>query len=190
MAIQCYHMRDIMVLGTRGEEMNQVVARISYPEEQRVAAFLHGPGRILWAYTEGILPIIYRLDAAVEPYTLEVLPLGASIRQWSTEGGELLLSLTRGGVLQIRDGASGDLLRSVEVCKAFTDDYHEHVDKAILPDIKSMNGDAYVSLPHEGRIAIVDLETGKIKRYLDTGGEPTRIVLIQAHSEEARAASN
>ena len=92
--------------------------------------------------------------------------------------------------MQIRDGASGDLLRSVEVCKAFTDDYHEHVDKAILPDIKSMNGDAYVSLPHEGRIAIVDLETGKIKRYLETGGEPTRIVLMQAHAEETRAASN
>jgi hypothetical protein len=183
-------MRDIMVLGTRGDEMNEVVARIPYPEEQRVGAFLHGPGRILWGYTEGTLPIIYRLDTAVEPYTLEVLPLGASIRQWSSEGGELLLSLTRGGVLQIRDGASGELLRSAEVCKPFTDDYHEHVDKAILPDIKTMGGDAYVSLPHEGRIAIVDLETAEIERYFDTGGEPTRIVLIGTVEDTPRAASN
>jgi hypothetical protein len=183
-------MRDIMVLGTRGDEQNQVVARIPYPEEQRVGAFMHGPGRLLWGYTEGTLPIIYRFDPAVEPYTLEVLPLGASIRQWATEGGELLLSLTRGGVLQIRDGGSGELLRSAEVCKPFTADYHEHVDKAILPDIKTMGGDAYVSLPHEGRIAVVDLDTAEIERYYDTGGEPTRIVLVGAHSEAAQAASN
>ncbi len=183
-------MRDIMVIGTRGDEMNQVVARIPYPEEQRVGAFLHGPGRLLWGYTEGTLPIIYRFDPSVEPYTMEVLPLGASMRQWSTEGGEMLLSLTRGGVLQIRDGSSGELLRSAEVCKAFTDDYHEHVDKAILPDIKTMRGKAYVSLPHEGRIAVVDLETAEIERYYDTGGEPTRIVLVEAHSEAARAAGN
>ena len=182
-------MRDIMVLGTRGDEMNQVVARIPYPEQQRVGAFLHGPGRLLWGYTEGTLPIIYRFDAAVEPYTMEVVSLGASMRQWSTEGGKLLLSLTRGGVLQIRDGASGELLRSVNVSKPFTDDYHEHVDKAILPDIKTMGGDAYVSLPHEGRIAVVDLQTAEIKRYFDTGGEPTRIVLIEAHAD-AKAASN
>ncbi|MBT8441122.1 MAG: hypothetical protein KJO76_01955 [Gammaproteobacteria bacterium] len=183
-------MRDIMVVGTRGDEMNKVVARIPYPEDQRVGAFYHGPGRILWAYTEGILPIIYRLDAAAEPYSLEVLPLDQSIRQWATEGGEQLLTLTRGGVLEIRDGATGALLHGVQVCGRFEDDYHEHTDKAILPDIKSLRGDAYVSLPHEGRIAVVDLETGKIERYLDTGGEPTRIVLMDVREGAARAAAS
>ncbi|MGI9341975.1 MAG: hypothetical protein ACR2QV_03955 [Gammaproteobacteria bacterium] len=181
-------MRDIMVIGSRGGEANQVVARIPYPEKQRVGAFYHGAGGVLWAYTEGILPIIYRLATDVEPYVLEVLPLDPSIRQWSAEGGKFLLSLTRSGVLEIRDGNSGAVLRRAEVSKPFGDDYHEHTDKAILPDIKSMDGDAYVSLPHEGRIAVVDLATAEIERYIDTGGEPTRIVLVRPQGEAPTAA--
>ena len=73
--------------------------------------------------------------------------------------------------------------------KPFAKDYHEHVDKAILPDIKSMRGKAYVSLPHEGRIAVVDLETAEILRYVDVGGEPTRIVLAEPKAAAARAAA-
>ena len=182
-------MRDVMVVGTRGEEKNQVVARIPYPKPQRIGAFMDGPDRILWGYTEGVLPIIYRLDTAVEPYQFEIVQLGASIRQWMTEGREYFLSLTRGGVLQIRDGNTGELLRTAEVAKPFAKDYHEHVDKAILPDIKSMHGDAYVSLPHEGRIAVVDLETAEIKRQFDVGGEPTRIVLAEPRAAAERAAA-
>ena len=182
-------MRDVMVIGTRGEEKNQVVGRIPYPEKQRVGAFIQGPGRILWGYTEGVLPIIYRFDTAVQPYQFEVVTLGASIRQWMTEGGQYFLSLTRGGMLQIRDGNTGELLRAAEVSKPFAKDYHEHVDKAILPDIKSMHGKAYVSLPHEGRIAVVDLETAEIERYFDVGGEPTRIVLAEPKAVATRAAA-
>jgi hypothetical protein len=183
-------MRDIMVIGSRGDEMNQVVARISYPEKQRVGAFYHGSDGALWAYTEGELPIIYRLATDVEPYTLEVLPLDRSLRQWSTEGGEFLLSLSRGGMLEIRDGNSGEMLRTVAVSSAFEDDYHEHTDKAILPDIKSVGRDAYVSLPHEGRIAVVDLDTGAIERYIDTGGQPTRMVLVNAPRAASQAGVN
>lgn len=182
-------MRDVMVVGTRGNEKNQVVGRIPYPEPQRIGAFMDGPGRILWGYTEDVLPIVYRLDTAVEPYQFEVVSLGASIRQWMTEGSQYFLSLTRGGVLQIRDGNSGELLRTAEVAKPFAKDYHEHVDKAILPDIKSMHGKAYVSLPHEGRIAVVDLETAEITRYFDVGGEPTRIVLAEPQAAAERAAA-
>lgn len=182
-------MRDVMVIGTRGDEQNQVVGRIPYPENQRIGAFIEGAGRILWGYTEGILPIMYRFDPAVEPYQFEVVTLGASIRQWATEGGKYFLSLTRGGVLQIRDGGTGELLRTAQVSKPFAKDYHEHVGRAILPDIKSMHGDAYVSLPHEGRIALVDLETAEIKRYFDVGGEPTRIVLVEPAAAAARAAA-
>lgn len=180
-------MRDIMVIGSRGDEANQIVARIRYPEKQRVGAFYHGSDGVLWAYTEGVLPIIYRLATDVEPYELEVLSLDRSIRQWSTEGGEFLLSLSRSGILEIRDGNSGEMLRNVEVCGAFEDDYHEHTNKAILPDIKSMGRDAYVSLPHEGRIAVVDLDNGQIERYIDTGGEPTRLVVVTAPRAASQA---
>ena len=173
-------MRDIMVIGTRGDEKNQVVARIPYPENQRVGAFYHGAGRVMWAYTEGTLKIIYRLDTGKEPYELEVLPLEPSLRQWSAEEGQYLLSLSRAGVLEIRDGDTGQLRASVQVSGPFEDDYHEHTDKAVLPDIKSLRGDAYVTLPHEGRVAIVDLATGKVERHIDVGGEPTRLVVVDA----------
>ncbi len=174
---------DVVVIGTRGDEQNQIVARIAYPEKQRIGQFFEGKDRILWGYTEGILPIIYRLDAAVEPYEFTVQPLDWSIRQVSARDGGLFLSLTRSGMLQIRDGSSGEILRTALVSQPFEDDYHEHVDKAILPDIRTLGDNAYVSLPHEGRIAVVDLDTAEIKRYLDTGGKPTRIVLVAAHKD-------
>jgi len=181
--------RNLMVIGTRGKEMNQVVTRIPYPQKQRIGAFLHGPDRILWGFTEGTLPIIYRLDAAKEPYTLDVVELDKSLRQWTTEDGAYLLSLSRSGVLEIHDGNSGKLLRTVKVCKPFEDDYHEHVDKAQLPDIKSHAGKAYISLPHEGRMAVVDLKSGKVDAYFETGGAPTRIVLVEAPARPEKAAS-
>lgn len=183
-------MRDILVLGSRGEEANKVITRIKYPEKQRVGAFLHGPEGVLWAYTEDVLPIIYRFDPATEPYRLEVVPLEPSMRQWTTEHGKYLLSLARSGVLEIRDGRSGEMLRSVAVSGPFIGDYHEHVNKAILPDIKSLGTVAYVSLPHEGRIAVVDLETAEIMRYLETGGEPTRIALVVAAGAPAETSEH
>ncbi|TDI62034.1 MAG: hypothetical protein E2O89_08260, partial [Alphaproteobacteria bacterium] len=102
---------DVLVIGTQGEEANREVARISYPDRQRVASFLKGKDRVFWGYTEGILPMLYRLDAAREPYTFDILPIEASIRQNITEDGSLLLVLTKTGVLEIRDGGSGELIR-------------------------------------------------------------------------------
>lgn len=182
-------MRDIVVIGTRGDELNQIVARIPYPVNQRVGAFYHGAGRVMWAYTEGTLPIIYRLDAGKEPYELEVVDLDPSIRQWSAQGGEYLLSLARSGMFEIRSGDTGEILRTVRVCEPFDAEFHEHVDKAVLPDIKSLWGDAYISLPPEGRIVVVDLETGEIERSIEVGGEPTRIVLVDVKTDAAQAAS-
>jgi hypothetical protein len=169
--------------------MNQVVTRIPYPQKQRIGAFLHGPDRIFWGFTEGTRPIIYRFDAATEPYKLDVVELDKSLRQWATEQGEYLLSLSRSGVLEIHDGNSGKLLRTVKVSKPFDDDYHEHVDKALLPDIKSRQGKAYISLPHEGRMAVVDLKSGKVDAYYETGGAPTRLVLVEAPARPEKAAS-
>jgi zinc transport system substrate-binding protein len=171
---------DVIAIGTRGAERNQIVARIPYPEDQRIGMFFEGHGRVLWGYTEGILPIIYRLDPAAEPYEFTVVPLDFSIRQASARDGELFLSLTRGGVLQIRDGDSGAVVHATRVSAPFEDDYHEHVDKAILPDIRALGDNAYVSLPHEGRVAVVNLDSGEVSRYLETGGSPTRIVLVDA----------
>ena len=174
---------DVMVIGTRGEEADKEVARIPYPGRQRVGAFLAGQDRVLWGYTEGELTALYRLDAARQPYAFEVLPVEASIQQNVNGDGSLLLILLRSGVFEIRDGSSGNLLRAVSVTAAFADEFHEHVDKAILPDIQTLGGLAYISLPHEGRIAEVDLRTAKILRYLETGGEPTRLRLLQATTE-------
>jgi hypothetical protein len=171
-------MKDIVVIGTRGDEADREVARIEYPEEQRVGAFLHGTGSVLWGYTEGTLPMLYRLDAAVQPYELSTIVVSDAIRQWTTEDGQLLLLLNRNGKFEVRDGGSGEVLRSVQVSGPFVGEYHEHVDRAILPDIKTMDGRAYVSLPHEGRIAVVTLEDARVERYINIGGEPTRIVLV------------
>jgi hypothetical protein len=171
---------DVMVIGTQGEEANREVARISYPERQRVASFLKGKDRVFWGYTEGILPVLYRLDAAREPYAFETLPVEASIRQNVTEDGNLLLVLTKTGVLEIRDGGSGELIRKVTVSKPFEKELRESVGQAILPDIVTFGDRAYVSLPHEGRIAEVHLTDGTVIRHLQVGGEPTRIVLVVA----------
>jgi len=183
-------MRDVMVVGSRGDEMNQVVARISYPEQQRIGAFLKGKDRILWGYTEGTLPIIYRFDTSVEPYEFTVVPLGASLWQRATKGGEYLLIVTKGGVLQIRDGYSGDLLRSAEISGPFLGDYHEDVNKAVLPDIETLDNKAYVSLPHEGRVAVVDLATAEVEKYFETGGRPVRMSLVAVPRKAEKAVSN
>ena len=169
---------NMLVVGTRGAEMNKEVGRIVYPENQRVAAFLKGKNRIFWGYTEGTLPQLYRLDLAKEPYAFDTLPVPSSIQVNVSPDGALLLVLTRAGVLEIRDGGTGAVLREVHVAAPFAKDFHEHTDKAVLPAIEVLNGRAYVSLPLEGKIAEVDLESGKVLKNIETGGEPTRIVLV------------
>ena len=46
-----------------------------------------------------------------------------------------------------------------------------------------MHGKAYVSLPHEGRIAVVGLEEAQVERYIEVGGQPTRMVLVHVGGE-------
>ncbi len=173
---------NVIVIGTQGDEADKEVARIAYPGRQRVGAFLHGKNQVLWGYTEGALTALYRMDAASQPYKFEVLPLESSIQQTVNSDGSLLLVLLRSGVLEIRDGGSGELLRSAQVSGAFAAEFHEHVDKAILPDIQTLGNLAYISLPHEGRIAEVDLQAAKVLRYLEIGGEPSRLRLLNVAS--------
>jgi hypothetical protein len=57
----------------------------------------------------------------------------------------------------------------------------EDTGGAIYPDIALWpeRGLAYVSLPHLGLVAEVDVERGRVARYLRTGGSPTRLVLVR-----------
>ena len=171
-----------VVIGSKGEEARKEVGRIGYPTDQRVATFLKGKGRLFWGKKEGTLPILYRLDPSIEPYAYEILEVDSAIQQNVTDDGDYLLILTRSGVLQIRDGGTGEIVHSVTVTQPFPADFHEHTDKAILPDVLAWKDRVYVSIPNEGRIAEVDLEQGTIIRHIDVGGEPTRMVIV--HSED------
>lgn len=170
---------NVLVVGTVDAESNREVARVAYPE-RRLGALLQGKDRVLWGYDEGSMPSLYRLDAARQPYSFNVLPVDASIQQRVTDDRSRLLVLTRSGELQVRDGWSGSLLRTVDIATPFAEDLQENTDKAVLPDIATEGNRAYVSVPHQGRIAEVDLDAGSVLRYIDTGGEPTRVVLLKA----------
>jgi len=170
----------VLVVGTRDDEANREVARIPYPEEQRIATFSKGKDRVFWGSTEGTLPFVYRLDAAREPYTLDIVPVDDSVQQNTSEDGSLVLDLSRGGVLQARDGGSGELLWSVAVTEPFAADFHEHTDKAVLPDIQTIGGFAYITLPNSRAIAEVDLATHTVTRKIEVDGEPTRFVVIES----------
>ena len=172
--------RDVMVVGTLGEEKAKQISRIPYPENtgRGCAAFLKGAGRVQWCYTEGIIPRLYRVDLSKEPYQFTTLSVESSIQQSSTHDGKYLMVLSKQGVLYLYDGRDGDLIKTIKVSEPFLGDWFEDVGKAILPDIESHNGIAYITLTHEGRIAEIDLEQGEVKRYIDLGGFPTRIVLL------------
>ena len=118
------------------------------------------------------------MDFAQEPYQFTTLSVESSIQQNSSDDGKYLMVLSKQGVLYLYHGRDGNLIKTIQVSEPFLGDWFEDVGKAILPDIESHNGIAYISLTHEGRIAEIDLEQGKIKRYIDIGGFPTRIVLL------------
>ena len=177
--------REVVVIGTIGAEKAKEVSRISYPANtgRGCAAFLRGKERVQWCYTEGIIPRLYRLDATKkDKYLFESLPVEPSIRQNVTDDGKYLMILSKQGVLHLHDGLDGAFIRKIKISEPFLGDWFEDVGKAILPDIAAHNGTAYVTLTHEGRIAEVDLEEGKVIRYIDLGGFPTRIVLLAKES--------
>ena len=168
----------VMVVGTRGDELNRDLGRITYPNRQRVGAFLKGIEGIYWGYTEGTIPQLYRLDVSQQPYTFTVLTIEASIRQSASPDGQYLLSLSKAGVLEIRSGYDGELLHDPLIATAVDEDLHEHVDKAILPDIDVVGDSAFVSLPHMGYIVEVSLQTGELVSEINVGGEPTRLIAL------------
>lgn len=172
--------RFVLVVGSRGEEMHNVLGRLPYPSRQRIGPFLHGRDRVIWGYTESSISELQRLDLKQEPYTIESLPVNRSIQQNASPDGKYLLVYTRDGMLDIRDGGTGELFTQVRVSRAFDQEYHEHVDRALLPDIRFLDGRVYISLPHEGRIAEVNPDTAEVIRYIEVGGNPTRMVALPA----------
>lgn len=172
-------MNGVLVVGTRGKEMNREVARIPYPGKQRIAAFRHGANGVLWGSSEGANPTLQRLDPAVQPFAFQSVPVESAIQQATSEDGRYLFVYLRNGKLEIRDGASGALLRDVTVSRPFESEYHEHVDKALLPDIVSEGKLAWVTIPPEGVIVEVDVEDGREVRRFPVGGQPTRLVLVK-----------
>lgn len=171
--------REVLVIGTRGAEQNREVARIPYPGEQRVGFFLEAADGILWGKTEGAIPTLQRLDTRSQPYVFTAIEVDSSIQQRTTADGRYLLVYSRSGTLDIRDGVSGALRHQLRVSRAFDAQYHEHVDKALLPDIVSSGKRAWISIPPEGVIVEVDVPAGKELRRLATGGQPTRLVLVE-----------
>lgn len=170
---------NVMVVGTQGDEINKDVARIPYHDKQRIGAFLKGTKGIYWGFTEGTLPQLHRLDVAEQPYKFTSLPVESSVRQAVSPDGQYLLSLSRAGKLEIRNGNTGELFKTITVALPFGKDFHEHVDKAVLPDIVVSEGHAYVTLPHQGYIVEVDLETAEIVSEINVGGEPTRLMALK-----------
>lgn len=181
-------MQNVMVVGTRGDEMNTEVARIPYPDKQRIAIFFEGRDGVFWGSTEGANPAILRLDTTKQPYEFQAVPVNSAIQRGSTDDGEFLVLYSRTGQLEIRDGGTGDLLREVKVSESFDADYHEHVDKALLPDIVTLGHRAYVSIPPEGTLVEVDLDSGEVERTLQLGGEPTRMLIVPAGARKAALA--
>jgi hypothetical protein len=177
-------MQDVIVIGTRGDETDQLLARIPYPDRQRAAVFIEGRGRVLWGSTEGANPAILRLDAGREPYRFQSIPVNAAIQRDATRDGRYVLLYTRDGQLEIRNGRSGRLQRTVTLSAPFDSEYHEHVDKALLPDIRTLGRVAYVTIPPEGVIVEVDIRRGRVLRRIEVGGEPTRLLIVSGSGND------
>lgn len=180
-------MGNVVVIGTRGEEANREVARIPYPSKQRAAIFMHGKDGVMWGTSEGANPAILRLDGRQQPYAFQSIPVNAAIQRGVTEDGSFILLYTRDGILDIRDGGSGESLRTVRVSRKFDSEYHEHVDKALLPEIITMGNVAYITIPPKGVIVEVDILKGKVLRRIKVGGQPTRLVVVKAGASVAGA---
>jgi len=173
-------MGNILVVGTRGAEANREVARIAYPSGRRVGTFVRGRDGVVWGSDEGTNPAILRLDTREQPYVMQSIPVNAMIQRGASADGQYLLLYSRDGTLDIRDGATGSSLRTVRVSRPFDSEYHEHVDKALLPGIITRGNIAYITIPPEGVIVEVDILAGKVIRKIQVGGEPTRLVLVKA----------
>ena len=150
-------------------------ARLPYPVRERIGAFLEGQG-VYFGYSDGVQHL-QRLDP--EALALTPIPLGGVFLRGKSDGQRLYV-LLGDGRLQVREAPEGRLLKEVRVSRPFPE-MDEDTGGAIYPDIAPWpeRGLAYVSLPHLGLVAEVDVERGRVVRYLRVGGSPTRLVLVR-----------
>jgi hypothetical protein len=157
---------------------------LPYPDDGRTAAFHEAADGVRWGTTDGGRPAIHRIDTAAEELEIESVALTdgerprTALRTSVTPDGARLLVLTHQGVLQIRDARDGALQREVVLSAPFDPEHHEHLDRATSPDLAATDDEVHVSLPEDGRVLTVDLDTGRIERRLRTGGMPTRLLLL------------
>ncbi len=157
--------RDVLVL-----EGGKELTRLAYPAGERIGAFLEGDG-VFFGYSDRVAHL-QRLDPVVP--SLTPIPLGGVFVRGKADGKRLYVLLTDGR-LQVREARDGKLLREIRVSRPFPE-MDEDTGGAIYPDLAPWpeRGLLYVSLPHMGLLAEVDVERGRVVRYLRTGGNPTR----------------
>ncbi|GAA6755769.1 hypothetical protein Thermus77420_12450 [Thermus thalpophilus] len=162
--------RDVLVL-----EGGKERARLPYPVSERIGAFLKGKG-VFFGYSDRVTHL-QRLDPVA--LRLTPIPLGGVFLRGKSDG-ERLYVLLSDGRLQVREAREGGLLKEVRVSRPFPE-MDEDTGGAILPDLAPWpeRGLVYASLPHMGLVAEVDVERGRVVRYLRVGGSPTRLVLVR-----------
>ncbi|MGC8904642.1 hypothetical protein [Thermus sp.] len=164
--------RDVLVL-----EGGRERARLPYPVAgERIGAFLEGEG-VFYGYSDGVRHL-HRLDPA--GLTLVPIALEGVFLRGASDGRRLYVLLTE-GTLQVREAKEGRLLLKVRVSPRPFPEMDEDTGGAIYPDLALWpeRGLAYVSLPHLGLVAEVDVAKGRVVRYLRTGGSPTRLALVR-----------
>lgn len=163
--------RDVLAL-----EGGRELKRIPYPIQERIGAFLEGDG-VFFGYSDSVQHL-QRLDPVA--LTLTPVPLGGVFIRGKSDGKQVYTLLTDGR-LQVREGREGRLVREIRVSTNPFPDMDEDTGGAIYPDIALWpeRGLAYVSLPHLGLVAEVDVAKGRLVRYLRVGGSPTRLVLVR-----------
>jgi hypothetical protein len=150
--------------------------RLKYSIDERVANFMTGNGAYIGA-GEGSKHV-----QVVDPekLTLKAVPLeGTLVTRVAAEDGKHIFLLLKNGNLEVRDGRTAELIRSIKVTTPFPP-MEEDVRGAILPNICVWEGRAYVSLPQWGMIAEVDWVKGKLLRNVMVGGSPSRLLIIEA----------
>jgi len=163
--------QDVLVIEDR-----QIKTRIPYPASERIGTFIETADGFFGA-SEGVVNL-QRLD----PMGMELtaVPLGSTLMAHSTtEDDKFVLVLLQNGVLEVRDGKQGELVRSIRL-GPWLPTMDEDVSGAIMPAIVVRGSYAYVSLPHRGLVLEVNWESGKTTRSLRVGGMPTRMALIGA----------
>jgi hypothetical protein len=158
---------------------------VSYPGSERDGALHRGAQAIVWGNNEGALAALHRIDTSTTVPTITTVRISRkkSVRtvlavDFSADRSRLYV-LTHQGYLQLRDGASGALIRELKVMRKISTSIDETTEYAILPDLAIGDTKVYVSAPQSGRIITVNTSVRSVVKSLKVGGKPTRLVLLE-----------